>query len=290
MKKIITNSEKEMIANIFTKKYYEVAYFLGIPYTSFLILELFNKNGVSNILKTKYVTSEEIIASTGFSSTAKYALEWMLSFLSQSGLLKKTNVRGIPEYYYDGQENIDSRSFYKKIIEVDREVIPSCNLMEYVISEYDNFFKGIKKGIEILFANDKIYLWNDYFNNNNSGYRVYNSFGAFGVAKWISNKKNITILEVGGGTGSATSFLLEKLKETNKLSIVDEYIFSDISPIFLRMGNKVIMSIVPDDFQYSLKKLDFDKPIIEQGFKENEFDVVYGVNSLHVAKNLATSL
>jgi SAM-dependent methyltransferase len=178
----------------------------------------------------------------------------------------------------------------QKNIELDKKIIPSVKLMDYVISEYPNFFKGLKNGLEILFSGDKAILWNEYFSNDNSGYNVYNSFGTLGILKWAFKRNNIRFLEIGGGTGGASSALIDKLKEKNMLSAMAEYIFSDVSPIFLRIGNKAIMSRVADDFNYSLKRLDFDKPIVEQGIKENEVDVVYGVNTLHVAKNLISSL
>jgi SAM-dependent methyltransferase len=133
-------------------------------------------------------------------------------------------------------------------------------------------------------------LWNDYFSNDNSGYSPYNSLGTLGILKWALKRNNIRILEVGAGTGGASSALIDKLKDRNLLSGIDEYIFSDVSPAFLRIGNRAIMSRVGDDFQYSLKKIDFDKPIVEQRIKENGIDVVYAVNSLHVAKNLVSSL
>jgi SAM-dependent methyltransferase len=50
------------------------------------------------------------------------------------------------------------------------------------------------------------------------------------------------------------------------------------------------MSKVGDDFCYSLKKLDFDKSLVSQGIKAEEIDIVYGVNALHVAKNLTRAL
>jgi SAM-dependent methyltransferase len=178
----------------------------------------------------------------------------------------------------------------RKGLELDKNIAASANLISYVIGEYPDYFCGRKKGVEILFAQDKIALWNEYFSNNNSGYAAYNSLGAFGVLRWAMHQENIKLLEVGGGTAGGTCALLDKLKERQLLSRVSEYIFSDLSPIFLRLGNQAIMQKVPEDFAYSLKKLDFDKPLIAQGIKENDLGVVYGVNAIHVAKNLVVTL
>lgn len=290
LKNNLSLEEREAIANIFTKEYYELTYFNGITYVSHLILQLFKNTGILGLLKNKYASSDEIIAEFNFTPKAKYALEWMLSFLNQGGFLRKLENKDGKRYYYDKTDNIDLQALRQKTIERDEKIIPSAKLMEYVISEYPNFFNGQKRGFEIIFATDKMMLWNEYFSNDNSGYSVYNSLGTLGVLKWSLNRNNIRLLEVGGGTGGASSSLIDKLKDRKLLSRISEYIFSDVSPVFLRIGNRAIMSRVGDEFQYSLKRLDFDKPIVEQGIKENEIDIVYAVNSLHVAKNLVSSL
>jgi SAM-dependent methyltransferase len=119
---------------------------------------------------------------------------------------------------------------------------------------------------------------------------VHNYLGALGVLKWGLRSQNLRLLEIGGGTGGASAVLIDRLKDENLLSRIGEYIFSDVSPFFLRLGNRAIMERVGDDFSYALKRLDFDKPIAGQGINENSVDVVYAVNSLHVAKNLVDSL
>jgi SAM-dependent methyltransferase len=84
--------------------------------------------------------------------------------------------------------------------------------------------------------------------------------------------------------------VLSRLKEARFCGRVGEYIFSDVSPAFLRLGNRAIMEAADEDFNYALKKLDFNRPLCEQGMRAADIDVVYGVNSLHVAKSLVGSL
>ena len=282
--------EQEEIASIFTDRYYELTYLNGINYASHLILELFQKTGILELLRNKYTSSDEIIKELNFIPKAEYALEWMLSFLTQGGFLKKAEDKDDKGYYYDWGGDIEPEVFLAKGTELDKKIIPTSSLMAYVISEYPNFFKGSKSGLEILFAGEKIKLWNEYFSNDNSGYSVHNSLGAFGVTKWVLSNGNIRLLELGAGTGGATASLIDRLKARQTLSKINEYIFSDISPIFLRIGNRVIMSRVGDDFQYSLKRLNFERPLIEQGINKDGVDIIYAVNALHVAKDLVGAL
>jgi SAM-dependent methyltransferase len=288
--KNLSTEEKEAIANIFTKEYYEQTYFNGVSYASHLMLQLFRNMGILDLLKTKYSSCAEIICEFNFIPNARHALEWMLAFLHQGGFLKMSESKDGRRYFYENTVAIEPEIFLQKGLALDKKILPTANLMEYVLSEYPNFFTGKKKGFEILFAQDKMTLWNEYFSNDNSGYCVYNSLGTFGVLKWASGRNNIRLLEVGAGTGGASAALIDKLKERNQLSRISEYIFSDVSAAFLRIGNRAIMNRVGDDFNYSLKRLDFEKSLVEQGIKENDIDIVYAVNALHVAKNLAGSL
>lgn len=282
--------EREEIAAIFTKEYYELAFSNGSLYLSHLILRLLQDLGILGLLKNKYASCDEIIAAFNFIPKTRHALEWMLSFLNQEGFLKKRADLEGAQYSYDKAGDIDLNALFEKTVEVDKGIIPSARLMEYVIAEYPAFFKGLKTGFDILFARDKMALWNAYFSNDNSGYGVHNFLGALGVLKWGLKKDNARLLELGGGTGGASVALIDRLKSEALLSRIGEYIFSDVSPIFLRLGNRAIMERTGDDFCYSLKRLDFDKPIAGQGINEDEADVVYAVNALHVAKNLAGSL
>ncbi len=286
----ISKEDRVEISKIFTERFYKVVYFLGIQYVSGLILSLFKETGILPLLENNIISSEEIISKLNFIPNAKFQLEWMLVFLSKYNFLKVVELESIKKYHLGNHYEIDYKKVFNDLIEIDKNIISSCNLMEYVIKEYSHFFKGTKIGFEIIFAKDKMNLWNEYFSNNNSGYVVYNSFGAFGILKWLLNKGGIKFLELGGGSGSATSLLIERLRTANILNKIDEYIFSDISPVFLRLGNRAIMSKVQDNFKYELKKIDFNKPIIEQGIEENYIDVVYGVNTLHIAKDLMKTL
>ena len=286
----LTLEEKEAIAEIFTQEYYQQTYDNGVPYGSHLMLRMFRDLGVLDLLKNQGSTSDEIIAKCNFIPGAKLALEWMLAFLQQGNYLDLSEERGSKRYCYKSDISIEPEVFLQKGLALDNKILPTSTLMEYVISEYPNFFYGRKKGFEILFAQDKISLWGGYFSNENSSYRVYNSLGALGVCKWAPQGDSLRILEVGGGTGGASVTLLEAFKEKRNLSQINEYVFSDVSPIFLRLGNRAIMNRAQDDFNYALKRLDFEKSLVEQGVKADYFDVVYGVNTLHVAKDLNRAL
>jgi SAM-dependent methyltransferase len=106
----------------------------------------------------------------------------------------------------------------------------------------------------------------------------------------LPHKNNIRILEIGGGMGSAAVFFLKEIHNQGLINKIKEYVFSDVSPILLRAGNKLIMEELPDDHIVELKALDFNKSFLSQGIKPSRLDLVYGVNTLHAAENIIRSL
>ncbi|HEX2925509.1 MAG TPA: SDR family NAD(P)-dependent oxidoreductase, partial [Ruminiclostridium sp.] len=100
----------------------------------------------------------------------------------------------------------------------------------------------------------------------------------------LKEKRPLTILEIGAGTGGTSKLVLEALKETG---IEVRYIYTDISQSFILYGNKTFGS------QYrfvDFKVLDIEKNIIDQGIEQNSVDLVIAANVLHATRNLRYTL
>ena len=134
-------------------------------------------------------------------------------------------------------------------------------------------------------------LWNDYFNNRFSGYAVFNICGAYCLLKWFAQKERGSILELGGGTGGAAVKVFSAFRKADILHTIDKYVFSDVSPLFLRVGNRAFTDLYPEtDDKVELKTLDFNKPFSAQKIHPGSFDAIYAVNALHVSYDLLASL
>ena len=97
-------------------------------------------------------------------------------------------------------------------------------------------------------------------------------------------KRPLTILEIGAGTGGTTKRVLETL---NKLGIETKYIYTDISQSFILHGRKAFGSLYPFvDF----KIVDIEKDIIGQEIERNSVDLVIAANVLHATRNLRHTL
>ncbi len=285
------NSDKLFIESIFTDKYYKT-YNLHLLYTLNIIFSIFHKLKITNCLKSDFVSCKRLMKHFNFSEQAKCSFNWMLKFMEQAGYLEK-NVQN-EKIFFKSKKDIplsQANQIAEEIFELDKNWYPFIELVNSIVCEYESFLKGYKSGIEILFYKEKMQLWNNYFNNNFSGYSVFNICGAYGMAKWFFRKGSGKILELGGGTGGATIKLFYAYKKANILDEIKKYTFSDVSPVFLRMGNRILTEQFPEiGDKVELKILDFNKSWISQKIHQESYDAIYAVNALHVSHDLNFSL
>ncbi|GAX38397.1 type I polyketide synthase [Nodularia sp. NIES-3585] len=101
------------------------------------------------------------------------------------------------------------------------------------------------------------------------------------IVKSLSSEVNLRILEIGAGSGTATSKLLPLLptKQTN-------YTFTDVGGFFLNASQKKF-----SDYQFiKYQLLDIEQSPIEQGYENHSFDVVVAYNVIHIAQNIGETL
>ncbi|MFN9546075.1 MAG: type I polyketide synthase [Cyanobacteriota bacterium] len=90
-----------------------------------------------------------------------------------------------------------------------------------------------------------------------------------------------SILEIGAGTGSTTSHLLEALPEG-----AARYTFTDVSPLFTRKAAQKFAGY--PHVRYQL--LDIERPPEEQGFQGRRHDLIVAANVLHATRDIDATL
>jgi len=96
-----------------------------------------------------------------------------------------------------------------------------------------------------------------------------------------SEDRPLRILEIGGGTGSTTAYVLPVLRDDRA-----EYTFTDLSPLFLnrareKFGQRSCM-------RFSVLDISSDPAL--QGFPASSFDLIIGANVVHATPDVGVSL
>jgi SAM-dependent methyltransferase len=154
-----------------------------------------------------------------------------------------------------------------------------AEIVGILLDEAPAFFAGTKSGEEILFAPGRLPLWFRYFSNENVLYAVNNALGAEILARAAPG--GASILEVGGGCGSAAEAALRRLGPG-----ISRYRFTEIVPAFARRGERAARAAASPATAVEAARLDMMRPWAGQGIEPGSFDAVYSVNCFHVAPDL----
>ncbi|KAL6230969.1 hypothetical protein BDW75DRAFT_248240 [Aspergillus navahoensis] len=95
----------------------------------------------------------------------------------------------------------------------------------------------------------------------------------------------LRVLEIGAGTGTATSAVLSSLRTAEGARLYSQYDFTDISPGFIAAAREEFQ-----DPGIEFKVLDITKDPQEQGFKPHAYDLVIAGNVLHATPKLHDTL
>jgi SAM-dependent methyltransferase len=171
----------------------------------------------------------------------------------------------------------------------DPACLPSYVIAETAARDYPAFLRGKRSGEDILLAPTRLPLWVAYFSNGNLLYAVNNRVGAVAVEAWMPRAVEV-ILEVGGGCASGTTALLERLTAVGRAGDVSRYRFTELVPAFLRRGQRNVEERFPGLPGLTFEALDMNRAFAEQGIAAASVSIVYAVNTLHVAHDLAFTL
>jgi len=254
-----------------------------------LTLEVFRRAGLEAVCATP-VTTDEAIAKAGFlASAARVPLDWILRGLAARGVLHTSGDGPAVRYGLPGDlPELDAASVCSAQARHDRSALPSYTIAALAAEHYPEVLRGETSGEQVLFGPDRIGAWFDYFSNENILYAISNTIGAIACDAALPHASG-AILELGGGLGSGAAALLARLRAKGRAADVASYRFTEFSLPFLRRGQKSLTAGFPD-VPFAFARLDMNKPFAEAGVQPGAYALVHGVNTLHVAADLAFTL
>lgn len=219
---------------------------------------------------------------------AAVPVRWMLAHLASRGALSRDDTAEGPRFRATALGTLDPAPIAAEQRQHDPRCLPSYALAETAAREYPGFLRGGATGEQILFAPTRLPLWISYFSNDHVLYAVNNHVGAVAVDTWMPRRPG-TILELGGGLGSGAAAVLERLLGAGRRADLDVYRFTELVPAFLRRGQRFVEERYPGA-PVTFAALDINRPFAEQGVLPETVSIVYAVNTVHVATDLAFTL
>jgi SAM-dependent methyltransferase len=174
-------------------------------------------------------------------------------------------------------------------LDIDPSNARTLDLLERAASLYPAVAHGEQSGEQSLFGPQGVPLWLNYFHNDNLTYAVNNWISAVLAARCLISRPKLRILELGAGAGSGTEILLGWFDERGLLPRLERYLITEPNAFF-RRRNQRELSTRYRELPLEWGAFDINAPWDVHGIASGEFDLVYGVNVLHVAKDLLFSL
>jgi SAM-dependent methyltransferase len=219
-----------------------------------------------------------------------FALGWLLERLVETGCIE-TQTDGDSRIY-----RLQCAPWRPELarlraigVEIDCANAPTLDLLDHAASFYPAVARGEKTGEQALFGLEGIPLWLNYFHNDNPTYAINNWPGAVVAADRLATRSALRILEFGAGAGSASEILLRWFHERELLPRIERYLITEPNAFFRRRSQRELSQKF-GDLPLEWATLDINLPWDTQGVQPGEFDLIYGVNVLHVAKDLLFSL
>ena len=176
----------------------------------------------------------------------------------------------------------DPEAFADKMVEMYPHGHNELNILRRSGIALSDGLRGIVDPLDILFRSEGPGVTEYYFVAPAS--RASNRLLADAVAKVVKDwtgERRLRVLEVGAGTGSATSVVLPQLPAEC------DYMFTDISAGFFAEAEvRFDSSEIPIEY----RPLDIEKEPSSQGFEPHAYDLIIAANVLHATRDLGETL
>ena len=217
-------------------------------------------------------------------------LDWLLKRLLETGCLEARTDGDTRAYRLRHALWRPQLAHLRAIgLDIDSANAPTLDLLDQAATLYPAIARGEQNAEQGLFEPQAIPLWLNYFRNENLTYAVNNWVSAVLAAERLSTRSKLRILEIGAGAGSASEILLRWFDERGLLPRIERYLITEPNAFFRRRGERKLATQYRD-LPLKWGALDINSAWDNQGVSGGEFDLVYGVNVLHVAKELLFSL
>jgi SAM-dependent methyltransferase len=259
-------------------------------YTGRLAAGVFRSIGLEEACREEASVAQAVARAELAPEIATIPVRWVLATLAARGCVAhSTAADGQPRYLLERPlPALEADEMLHAQEALDPRCLPSYRIVELAAAHYPAVLRGQLGGEQALFGPEGISAWVKYFSNANPLYAISNAVGAI-AAEHALRLGDSTILEVGGGLGSGAEALLDRLGAAGRLTQVVDYRFTEISALFLKRAQRTLSVRYPQ-IPFAFAPLNIDGPFAAEGVAPASCSLIYGVNILHVAHDLAATL
>ena len=159
--------------------------------------------------------------------------------------------------------------------------ITEVKIMKRLHERMEDILHERRTGVEVLVEDGLLSaLYESGFFMTGAYPQLFNLIDSLGHAN-----PNLSILELGAGTGGATRVAMKALRGPNGIKRYGTYTFTDLSPGFLTAARESMSEF--HDLNFSV--CDIEQDPLEQGY-EPVYDVVMASQTLHATKSISQTL
>jgi SAM-dependent methyltransferase len=226
---------------------------------------------------------DALFASRRWSERGRLAVAWVLDTLTLYGEAAREAggwrlAGGAPQV-----SSSEQRTQAERVMPSAR---PAYQVLALSAEALPAVLRGELRGEEALFGPATLGLWFQYFSNANPHYAPNNVIAGVAVAR--AAPARASVFEFGGGAGSAAEAVLAALGSAGKPAA--RYVFTELQPAFLRRGGRAVQQVLPAGCEYRSLRFDINLDPAGQGVEPGQFDVVFGVNTAHLAHDVMQTL
>jgi SAM-dependent methyltransferase len=228
-------------------------------------------------------SAEELITTNGWNAAGRWSLEWLFETLEAFGHARRQAGRYVVAAPPRHPASEDLRLEAEAIVP---SAAPAYAVLRLSARALPSVLRGEVRGEDVLFTPSTLSLWFDYFSNANPHYAPSNRLTALAVARAL--RAGARLLELGGGGGSAAEAVFQELASIGSPPV--RYVFTELQPAFLRRGTRVAQAAAPPRCDLLGLRYDIDEDPAAAGLVPGSFDAILAVNTLHLARNPATTI
>ena len=222
---------------------------------------------------------DALMSARGFAAPFRRPLAWLLSFLAHGEVLAADGGCYRLVRTLEAPALAEVRA---AVLDTDASFAPALALLDEAAAIYPRVARGETSGERALFLRAR--LWADYFDNANGYYGVTNRVAARAAAARLPPGGRV--LEIGAGLGSATGALLDEPAVPGRLGA---YRVTEPVAFFRRRAERTLAAVHPG-VPLVFGELDLNQPWAAQDVQADGYDLVYGVNVMHLARDLGGAL